>query len=294
ASASQSTSARPVSKSATPAGSCTAWEHGIQPDGQMPSDKTIGGAATTLSTHCSSRRPALGKHVPRAVFVDLEPTVVDERLSVDYGKKSKLEFALSTRPRSTPTAPSWWTTRPSTTSAGATWISSAADLHQPEPSCWPDRVLHHASLRFDGALNTNLVAVPAHHFPLGHLRPGHLRREGLPRAAVRPEITNATFEPSNQMGEVRPPPRQVHGLLHAVPRPTLSPRTSMPPSPPSRQTHHPVRRLVPTGFKVGINYQPPHVVRRRDSPRVQRAVWHAEATPPPSQRPGPAWTTSST
>ena len=52
-------------------------EHGIQPDGQMPSDQTIGSeqndAFNTFFQECGS-----GKHVPRAMYVDLEPTVVDE------------------------------------------------------------------------------------------------------------------------------------------------------------------------------------------------------------------------
>ena len=57
------------------------WElyslkHGIQPDGQMPSDKTIGGGDDSFNTFFSET--GAGKHVPRAVFVDLEPTVVDE------------------------------------------------------------------------------------------------------------------------------------------------------------------------------------------------------------------------
>ncbi|POI33857.1 hypothetical protein CIB84_002391, partial [Bambusicola thoracicus] len=50
-------------------------EHGIQPDGQMPSDKTIGGGDDSFNTFFSET--GAGKHVPRAVFVDLEPTVVD-------------------------------------------------------------------------------------------------------------------------------------------------------------------------------------------------------------------------
>jgi len=49
-------------------------EHGIQPDGQMPSDKTIGGGDDAFNTFFSET--GTGKHVPRAVFVDLEPTVV--------------------------------------------------------------------------------------------------------------------------------------------------------------------------------------------------------------------------
>jgi len=50
-------------------------EHGIQPDGQMPSDKMMGGddSFTTFFAETGS-----GKHVPRAVFIDLEPTVIDE------------------------------------------------------------------------------------------------------------------------------------------------------------------------------------------------------------------------
>jgi len=51
-------------------------EHGIQPDGQMPSDKTIGGGDDSFNTFFSET--GAGKHVPRCVMVDLEPTVVDE------------------------------------------------------------------------------------------------------------------------------------------------------------------------------------------------------------------------
>ena len=55
-------------------------EHGIQPDGQMPSDKTIGGGDDSFNTFFSET--GAGKHVPRAVFVDLEPTVVGTQLSI--------------------------------------------------------------------------------------------------------------------------------------------------------------------------------------------------------------------
>merc|ERR1712160_72896 len=99
-------------------------EHGIQPDGQMPSDKTIGGGDDAFNTFFSET--GAGKHVPRCVFLDLEPTVIDEvrtgtyrqlfhpvgggtgsglgsllleRLSVDYGKKSKLGFTVYPSPQ---------------------------------------------------------------------------------------------------------------------------------------------------------------------------------------------------
>ena len=48
----------------------------LQPDGQMPSDKTVGGGDDAFNTFFSET--GAGKHVPRAVFVDLEPTVIDE------------------------------------------------------------------------------------------------------------------------------------------------------------------------------------------------------------------------
>ena len=40
----------------------------------MPSVKTIGGSDDSFNTFFSET--GAGKHVPRAVFVDLEPTVV--------------------------------------------------------------------------------------------------------------------------------------------------------------------------------------------------------------------------
>ena len=46
----------------------------FQPDGQMPSDKTIGSGDDSFNTFFSET--GSGKHVPRAVFIDLEPSVV--------------------------------------------------------------------------------------------------------------------------------------------------------------------------------------------------------------------------
>ena len=55
-------------------------EHGIQPDGQMPSDKSLGGGDDSFNTFFSET--GAGKHVPRAVFVDLEPTVIGKILRI--------------------------------------------------------------------------------------------------------------------------------------------------------------------------------------------------------------------
>lgn len=48
-------------------------EHGIQPDGRMPSDKQsqIDDSFSTFFSETGT-----GRHVPRAIMVDLEPTVV--------------------------------------------------------------------------------------------------------------------------------------------------------------------------------------------------------------------------
>ena len=76
------------------AGNCTAWSMVSSPmvrqvyddsceddncNGfhlQMPSDKTVGGGDDSFNTFFSET--GAGKHVPRAVFVDLEPSVIDE------------------------------------------------------------------------------------------------------------------------------------------------------------------------------------------------------------------------
>lgn len=42
----------------------------------MPSDKTVGGGDDAFNTFFIET--GAGKHVPRCVFMDLEPTVVDE------------------------------------------------------------------------------------------------------------------------------------------------------------------------------------------------------------------------
>merc|ERR1712089_76847 len=99
-------------------------EHGIQPDGQMPSDKAVGSGDDSFNTFFSET--GNGKHVPRAVFLDLEPTVIDEIRTGVYrqlfhpeqmvsgkedaannyarghytiGKESKLEFAVYPAPQ---------------------------------------------------------------------------------------------------------------------------------------------------------------------------------------------------
>ena len=57
-------------------------EHGISPDGQMPSDTSVGKCEDAFNTFFSETE--CGKHVPRAIFCDLEPTVIDEIKTGSY------------------------------------------------------------------------------------------------------------------------------------------------------------------------------------------------------------------
>ncbi|OQR95926.1 alpha-tubulin [Thraustotheca clavata] len=68
-------------------------EHGIQPNEEMPSDKTIGGGNDAFSTFFSETKA--GKNVPRAVFVDLEPTVCNEVHTLTYRKVYHPEQIIS-------------------------------------------------------------------------------------------------------------------------------------------------------------------------------------------------------
>ncbi|KAK7821257.1 hypothetical protein U0070_000203 [Myodes glareolus] len=77
--------ARLVFRWTMPTGNSSCLEHGIQPDGQMPSDKTIVGGDDFFNTSFSET--GAGKHVPWAVFIDLEPTVMDEFTLLITGKE---------------------------------------------------------------------------------------------------------------------------------------------------------------------------------------------------------------
>ncbi|EYU37544.1 hypothetical protein MIMGU_mgv1a007145mg [Erythranthe guttata] len=315
-------------------------EHGIQPDGQMPSDKTVGGGDDAFNTFFSET--GAGKHVPRAIFVDLEPTVIDEvrtgtyrqlfhpeqlisgkedaannfarghytigkeivdlcldrirkladnctglqgflvfnavgggtgsglgsllleRLSVDYGKKSKLGFTVYPSPQVSTSVVEPYNSVLSTHSLleHTDVISSLT-----------------ASLRFDGALNvdvtefqTNLVPYPRIHFMLSSYAPVISAEKAYHEQLSVAEITNSAFEPSSMMAKCDPR----HGKYMAcclmyrgdvVPKDVNAAVATI-------KTKRTIQFVdwCPTGFKCGINYQPPTVVPGGDLAKVQRAV----------------------
>ncbi|XP_032885929.1 tubulin alpha chain-like [Amblyraja radiata] len=349
-------------------------EHGIQPDGQMPSDKTIGGGDDSFNTFFSET--GAGKHVPRAVFLDLEPTVIDEvrtgtyrqlfhpeqlitgkedaannyarghcsigkeivdlvldrirkladqctglqgflifhsfgggtgsgftsllmeRLSVDYGKKSKLEFSVYPAPQISTAVVEPYNAVLVTHctlehSDCCFMLDNEAiydicrrnlDIERPTYTNL-NRLLGQvvssitASLRFDGALNvdllelqTNLVPYPRIHFPLVTYAPLISAEKAYHEQLSVSEITNACFEPANQM--LKCDPRQGKYMAccmmyrgDVVPKDVNASIATI-------KTKRSIQFVdwCPTGFKVGINYQPPTVVPGGDLAKVQRAV----------------------
>ncbi|KAL5185263.1 Tubulin alpha-5 chain [Glycine soja] len=69
-------------------------EHGIEPNDMMPSDSTFDVAHDAFNTFSKT---GSGKHVPRAVFVDLEPTVIGEVRYGTYRQLFHLEQLISGR-----------------------------------------------------------------------------------------------------------------------------------------------------------------------------------------------------
>uniref|UniRef100_A0A3P9P331 Tubulin alpha chain n=1 Tax=Poecilia reticulata TaxID=8081 RepID=A0A3P9P331_POERE len=221
-----------------------------------------------------------------------------EHLSMDYGKKSKLQFSVYPSPRvSTAVVEPYNSILTTHTtlehSDCAFMVDNEAiydiccrnlDIERPSYTNL-NRLISQivssitASLRFDGALNvdltefqTNLVPYPRIHFPLTTYAPVISAEKAYHEQLTVAEITTACFEPTNQM--VKCDPR--HGKYMAccllyrgdvVPKDVNTAITTI-----KNKRSIQFVDWCPTGFKVGINYQPPTVVPGGDLAKVQRAV----------------------
>ncbi|KAM6301730.1 tubulin alpha-3 chain [Podargus strigoides] len=222
-----------------------------------------------------------------------------ERLCRDYEKKTKLEFSVYPAPRvSTAVVEPYNSVLTTHTTLEYSDCSFMVDNEAIYNICSCSLDIEHptytnlnrligqifssvtASLRFNGALNvdliefqTNLVPYPRIHFPLTTYAPIISAEKAYHEQLSVPEITSACFEFSNQM--VKCDPR--HGKYMAccmlyrgdvVPKDVNAAIAAI-------KTRRSIQFVdwCPTGFKVGINHQPPMVVSGGDLAKVQRAVY---------------------
>ncbi|XP_044771486.1 tubulin alpha chain-like 3 [Neomonachus schauinslandi] len=221
-----------------------------------------------------------------------------EQLSIEYSRRTKLEFSVYPAPRiSTAVVEPYnsvLTTHSTLEHSDCTFMVDNEAIYD---------ICHHklgverpsyasinrligqavscitASLRFEGPLNvdliefqTNLVPYPRIHFPMTTFAPiisaDHAYREELSVS----DITAACFDFSNQLVKCDPQLGKYMAccLLYrgdVVPKDVNAAIAAM-------KSRNSVQFVdwCPTGFKVGINNQPPMVMPGGDLARVQRAV----------------------
>jgi len=221
-----------------------------------------------------------------------------ERLSVDYGKKSKLDFCIYPSPQvSTSVVEPYNSVLSSHALLEHTDVSflmdneaiydicrKSLDIERPSYTNL-NRLISQvisgitASLRFEGALNvdinefqTNLVPYPRIHFMLCSYAPVVSAEKAFHEQLNVNDLTSAVFEPTNMM--VKCDPR--HGkymsccLMYRgdiIPKDVSAAVATM-------KTKRTIQFVdwCPTGFKCGINSEPPAVVPGGDLAKVPRAV----------------------
>ncbi|EFR02299.1 tubulin alpha-2 chain [Nannizzia gypsea CBS 118893] len=342
----------------------SAWElylleHGLKADGRLDPEATDIGEPGSFETFFTETRD--NKYVPRSIFVDLDPSPIDEirtgpyrqlfhpellisgkedaannyarghytigkelvdnvidrirrvadncsalqgflifhsfgggtgsgfgallleRLSTDYGKKSKLEFAVYPAPRVSTAVVEPYNAVLSTHSTiensdctflvdnEAVYDICHRNLDIPRPGYEHlNRLIAQvvssitSSLRFDGALNvdlnefqTNLVPYPRIHYPLISYAPVVSSNRSAHESFKVHDLTLQCFEPNNQM-VVCDPRNGKYMAVALLYRGDVVPRdcTAAVAALKSKASFNLVE-WCPTGFKLGINYQKP-------------------------------------
>eukprot|EP00484_Ammonia_sp_Unknown_P010647 CAMPEP_0197055838 /NCGR_PEP_ID=MMETSP1384-20130603/74019_1 /TAXON_ID=29189 /ORGANISM="Ammonia sp." /LENGTH=458 /DNA_ID=CAMNT_0042489567 /DNA_START=98 /DNA_END=1474 /DNA_ORIENTATION=+ len=221
-----------------------------------------------------------------------------ERLSVDYGKKSKLGFTVFPSPQVSTTVVEPYNSVLSTHSllehtdvevmldneAIYDICKNSLDIERPAYDNLNKLIAQTissltASLRFEGALNvdinefqTNLVPYPRIHFMLSSYAPIITPHKVGHEQMTVADITTTAFEPRSMMAKCDPRLGKYMAtclMYRGDVKPTeVSAAVSM------IKTKRTIQFVdwCPTGFKVGINYQKPSVVPGGNLAAVSRAV----------------------
>jgi len=350
-------------------------EHGIKPTGELTDEKKSNPGKDSFSTFFSETSG--GKHIPRAVFLDLEPTVVDEvrsgafrqlyhpeqlitgkedaannyarghytvgkeivdtaldrirkladncsglqgflvfssvgggtgsglgsllleRLSVDYGKKSKLGFTVYPSPQVSTSVVEPYNSVLATHALlehldvgvmldnEAIYDICRRSLGITRPTYANlNRLIAQvvssltASLRFDGALNvdinefqTNLVPYPRIHFMLSAYAPIVSAEKAYHEESSVAEITSSVFEPNAAFAKCDPRSGRYIAVSLNYRGADIFPK-DVNAAVASIKNKKSIQFVdwSPTGMKIGINSQPPTQVPGDDLAKVERSV----------------------
>ncbi|EON64287.1 tubulin alpha-2 chain [Coniosporium apollinis CBS 100218] len=357
----------------------SAWElylleHGLKPDGRPDTASENAGEGGSFQTFFNET--SNGKYVPRSIFVDLDPSPIDEirtgayrqlfhpellisgkedasnnyarghytvgkelvdsvidrvrrvadncsslqgflifhsfgggtgsgfgallleRLATDYGKKSKLEFAVYPAPRVSTSVVEPYnavlSTHSTIESSDCTFLVDneavydicRRNLDIPRPNFEHlNRLIAQvvssitSSLRFNGALNvdlnefqTNLVPYPRIHFPLISYAPVISAKKSSHESFKVQDLTFQCFEPQNQMVVCDPQKGKYMAvaLLYrgdVIPRDCNAAIAAL-----KAKSSFNLVEWCPTGFKVGINLEKPKHVPGSELATADRSV----------------------